>query len=80
VAAGGLLVVARGLHFSGRPAVRYASPQDPQHLQLGQIEARGETGVLTLPLWLLTRQRSNTFHSYLLERIDEFVADGAAQP
>jgi hypothetical protein len=62
------------------PLYGYASPQDPQHLQLGRIEARGETGVLTLPLWMLTRQRSNPFHSYLLERIDEFVARGVAQP
>jgi len=62
------------------PLYGYETPSDPQHLQLGRIEARGEIGVLTLPLWLLTRQRSNPFHSYLLERIDGFVAGGVAQP
>jgi len=61
------------------PLYGYATARDPQHLQLGRIEARGENGVLTLPLWLLTRQRSNPFHAYMLERIDEFVTDGAAQ-
>jgi len=31
-------------------------------------------------MWALTRQRSNPFHSYLMERLDEFVANDAAKP
>jgi hypothetical protein len=50
------------------------------HVQLGRIEVRGENGVLTLPMWALTRQRSNPFHAYLLERLDAFVASDAGQP
>ncbi|MCK7510179.1 MAG: hypothetical protein MZV70_43170 [Desulfobacterales bacterium] len=42
-------------------------------MQLGRIEVRGENGVLALPTWALTRQRSNPFHSYLIERLDAFV-------
>jgi hypothetical protein len=30
-------------------------------------------------MWALTRLRSNPFHSYQLERIDEFVDRSAAQ-
>jgi hypothetical protein len=26
-----------------------------------------------VPAWALTRQRSNPFHAYLLERVDEFL-------
>jgi hypothetical protein len=48
-------------------------------VQLGSIEIRGENGVLAVPMWALTRQRSNPFHSYLLERIDGFVAGAAAR-
>jgi alpha-beta hydrolase superfamily lysophospholipase len=43
-------------------------------LRLGRVEVRGENGVLAIPAWLLLRQRSNPFHSYMLERIDEFSA------
>jgi alpha-beta hydrolase superfamily lysophospholipase len=43
------------------------------HVQLGSFEVRGENGVLTVPAWALTRQRSNPFHAYLLERVDEFL-------
>jgi hypothetical protein len=42
-------------------------------VQLGRIEVRGENGVLKVPIWALTRQRSNPFHAYLIERIDGFV-------
>jgi hypothetical protein len=35
---------------------------------------RGEIGVLDVPAWMLTRQRSNPFHAYLLQRVAEFVA------
>jgi alpha-beta hydrolase superfamily lysophospholipase len=43
------------------------------HVQLGSLAIHGENGVLTVPTWLLTRQRSNPFHAYQLERIDSFV-------
>ena len=39
---------------------------------------RGENGVLKVPMWALIRQRSNPFHTYLVERIDGFVAGSAA--
>jgi alpha-beta hydrolase superfamily lysophospholipase len=49
------------------------------HVQLGRIEIRGENGVLNVPMWALTRQRSNPFHGYLLERIDGFVDAATAR-
>ncbi len=49
-------------------------------MELGRIEVRGENGVLTLPMWALTRQRSNPFHAYLIERLDAFVAGDDLQP
>ncbi len=52
--------------------------ENSTHVQLGRLELRGENGVLTVPGWMLTRQRSNPFHAYLLERIDEFMLRGAA--
>jgi len=54
-----------------------AGPAD--HVQLGSIAVRGENGVLAVPMWALTRQRSNPFHAYQLERIDAFVDRSAAQ-
>ena len=47
------------------------------HVQLGNIEIRGENGVLSVPMWALMRQRSNPFHAYLIERIDGFVEAAA---
>ena len=52
--------------------------ENSTHVQLGRLELRGENGVLTVTGWMLTRQRSNPFHAYLLERIDEFMLRGAA--
>jgi alpha-beta hydrolase superfamily lysophospholipase len=57
------------------PLYGYLAEAVPAHVQLGSIEVRGENGVLTVPTWALTRQRSNPFHAYLLERIDGFLAD-----
>jgi alpha-beta hydrolase superfamily lysophospholipase len=57
------------------PLYGYAAPPDSRHVQLGRIEIRGENGVLNVPGWMLTRQRSNPFHAYLLERIEDFLAD-----
>lgn len=51
--------------------------ESARHVQLGRLEIRGENGVLKVPMWALTRQRSNPFHAYLLERIDGF-ADAAS--
>jgi alpha-beta hydrolase superfamily lysophospholipase len=62
------------------PLYGYEPAPVGNHVQLGRIEVRGENGVLALPMWALTRQRSNPFHSYLLERIDGFVADDVPQP
>jgi len=61
------------------PLYGYAPPPPGKHVQLGSIEIRGENGVLTVPMWALTRQRSNPFHGYLLERIDGFVDTAAAR-
>jgi alpha-beta hydrolase superfamily lysophospholipase len=51
------------------PLYGYDAPRVAQHIQLGRLEARGENGVLAVPTWLLTRQRSNPFHGYLVERV-----------
>jgi hypothetical protein len=59
------------------PLYGYAATRTPRHIQLGSIEVRGENGVLNVPGWMLTRQRSNPFHRYLVERIEEFVEQGA---
>jgi len=40
---------------------------------------RGENGVLNVPTWMLTRQRSNPFYPYLVERIESFVRDHEPQ-
>jgi alpha-beta hydrolase superfamily lysophospholipase len=56
------------------PLYGYAAPASDRHVQLGRIEIRGETGVLNVPNWMLTRQRSNPFHAYLVERIESFMA------
>jgi alpha-beta hydrolase superfamily lysophospholipase len=55
------------------PLYGYAAAPAARHVQLGSIEIRGETGVLAVPMWVLTRQRSNPFHAYLIERLDGFV-------
>jgi alpha-beta hydrolase superfamily lysophospholipase len=62
------------------PLYGYVSREDLGHVQLGRIEAHGENGVLEIPNWMLTRQRSNPFHAYVLERIDDFVAAPNASP
>ena len=62
------------------PLYGYASREVTNHVQLGRIEAHGENGVLEIPGWMLTRQRSNPFHAYVLERIDDFVAPAVATP
>jgi len=61
------------------PLYGYDAPRDPRHLQLGSVEVRGENGVLNVPTWMLTRQRSNPFYPYLVERIESFVRDHEPQ-
>jgi alpha-beta hydrolase superfamily lysophospholipase len=53
------------------PLYGYDAAPSERHVQLGRIEARGENGVLGVPGWLLTRQRSNPFHAYLVERVEQ---------
>jgi hypothetical protein len=62
------------------PLYGYLPQGETNHVQLGRIEAHGENGVLEIPNWMLTRQRSNPFHAYVLERIDDFVASPAGTP
>ncbi len=65
------------------PLYGYEAPTDPMHnlhVQLGRVQVHGENGVLRVPDWVLTRQRSNPFHSYMLERIDGFVTAADRQP
>jgi alpha-beta hydrolase superfamily lysophospholipase len=56
------------------------APPAGTHVQLGRVSMHGENGVLSIPDWVLTRQRSNPFHSYMIERIDGFLDATAAQP
>jgi len=65
------------------PLYGYEAVRSATHIQLGSIEVRGENGVLNVPNWMLTRQRSNPFHRYLIERIEDFVlpsTDATAAP
>jgi alpha-beta hydrolase superfamily lysophospholipase len=55
------------------PLYGYAVLRSGTHIQLGRVEASGETGVLAIPLWMLTRQRSNPFYPYLAARVRDFV-------
>ncbi len=48
------------------------SQQEP--FPFGNIEARGENGVLTVPITLLMRLRYNPFFSYLDEKVVEFLS------
>jgi alpha-beta hydrolase superfamily lysophospholipase len=60
------------------PLYGYELREPPPHVQLGAVAVRGENGVLKVPMWALTRQRSNPFFAYQLERIDAFVGGDAA--
>lgn len=57
------------------PLYGYDAAKTQRHVQLGRVEARGETGVLRVPGWLLLRQRSNPFFPYVLDRIDGFLGE-----
>jgi pimeloyl-ACP methyl ester carboxylesterase len=60
------------------PLYGYEGAPVADHVQLGRIQVHGENGVLNLPMWTLTRQRSNPFHAYMLQRIDAFLAGTGA--
>jgi len=62
------------------PLYGFEAPADANHVQLGRVSVHGENGVLAIPDWVLTRQRSNPFHAYSLERIDGFIGAPAAEP
>jgi alpha-beta hydrolase superfamily lysophospholipase len=58
----------------------YEAVRDRGHVQLGRVDVHGENGVLAIPDWVLTRQRSNPFHAYMLERIDGFLSGATTAP
>jgi alpha-beta hydrolase superfamily lysophospholipase len=60
------------------PLYGYDAPRTGRHIQLGRIEVRGENGVLNVPGWMLTRQRSNPFHGYLVDRVERWFGATAA--
>jgi hypothetical protein len=54
----------------------YEAEGGTNHVQLGRVQVHGENGVLSVPDWVLTRQRSNPFHGYMIERIDGLLFPG----
>ncbi len=62
------------------PLYGYLSERDVHHVNLGRVQMHGENGVLAIPDWVLTRQRSNPFHSYMIERIDGFLGPAIVAP
>jgi alpha-beta hydrolase superfamily lysophospholipase len=54
----------------------YEAEGTTNHVQLGNVQMHGENGVLAIPDWVLTRQRSNPFHAYMIERIDGLLFPG----
>jgi hypothetical protein len=61
------------------PLYGYEAPPGGHHVHLGNVSMHGENGVLAVPDWVLTRQRSSPFHPYMLERIDGFTDAPGAQ-
>jgi alpha-beta hydrolase superfamily lysophospholipase len=61
------------------PLYGYEADPGGPHVHLGRIQVHGENGVLSVPTWALTRQRSNPFHGYMLQRIDAFLAGTATR-
>jgi esterase/lipase len=56
------------------PLYGYQAEAGGPYVHLGRVQVHGENGVLSVPTWALTRQRSNPFHGYMLQRIDAFLA------
>lgn len=59
------------------PLYGYEAEPGGPYVHLGRVQVHGENGVLSVPTWALTRQRSNPFHGYMLQRIDAFLAGTA---
>ena len=62
------------------PLYGYAAGRSSRHVQLGNVEVRGEIGVLRVPAWMLMRQRSNPFHDYLLARVVQALGASEVTP
>ena len=62
------------------PLYGYEPVGEDGTVRLGRVEVRGENGLLAVPPWVLMRQRSNPFYSYLTERIDEFIGRAQHSP
>jgi alpha-beta hydrolase superfamily lysophospholipase len=58
------------------PLYGYEAAGGTNHVQLGKVQVHGENGVLTVPDWVLTRQRSNPFYPYMIERVDGLLFGG----
>lgn len=68
------------------------SPDDPLYgddpraenpgIRLGRLALHGENGTLSIPPTMMTRQRWNPFHTFMVEKISAFVRKhgGGAQP
>lgn len=64
------------------------SPDDPLYgddplaqnpgIRLGRLALHGENGALSIPPTMMTRQRWNPFHSYMAQRISDFIASRVA--
>ncbi len=74
----------RGIYSLSHVAIPF-SPQDPLYgnaprgtLTLGNLEIRGERGVLNVPLPVLMRLRYNPFYSYIEARLGEKLEDSFA--
>ena len=56
------------------PLYGYETRPDATTCSSAASRCAARTACCAVPMWALTRQRSNPFHSYLIERIDGFVA------
>ncbi len=74
----------RGIYSLSHVAIPF-SPEDPLYgstptsaLTLGNLEIRGERGVLSVPLPLLMRLRYNPFYAYMEARVGERLEESFA--
>lgn len=49
-------------------------------IRLGRLALHGENGVLSIPPTMMTRQRWNPFHAFMMAKIAEFVRKHAGSP
>ncbi|MEW9836178.1 alpha/beta hydrolase [Mesorhizobium marinum] len=47
-------------------------------IRLGTLALHGENGTLSIPPTMMTRQRWNPFHSFMVEKVRQFAADRVA--